>query len=78
MPIFRVNSVKIYTGQKKFTRIYCDKYQVYVGIKQQVFADMKMFKYFTQPDFGNNKCVHKKRVNRDYFCSILSAWMHKY
>ena len=57
MPIFRVKSVKIYTGQKKFTRIYSwrswqiwgmsDSWQIqYEDKKRPKTALYKYYKYF--------------------------------
>ena len=59
MPIFRVKSVKIYTGQKKFTRVYpWLPWQIW-GMIKMVIKSQKTGGWFDEewPVMSNQRCL---------------------
>ena len=65
MPIFRVKSVKIYTGQKKFTRAplvvlvtnmrYGDILQLKIGVGPKKLLGLSLHKYLCSPTVHDRK-----------------------
>ena len=77
MPIFRVKSVKIYTGQKKFTRTPSARpWQVWGMVVSQCFVNTKYLwlKHFADGNGSDRLCVPMQTTISWIYANWVGQW----